>query len=102
MTTPVFDARRCTRTGSVAGGGGGPAGRLPRSLATCSSVSGFGRVRSNSRVFRSKNISAAGSIPIPTYRPARISAAGTDCPARATQPLRVMPTSTSTATAPNA
>jgi hypothetical protein len=31
MITPLFEARRCARTGSIDGRGGGPAGRTPRS-----------------------------------------------------------------------
>jgi hypothetical protein len=32
---PELEARRCTRTGSSDGLGGGPAGRFPRSRVTC-------------------------------------------------------------------
>jgi hypothetical protein len=47
MITPVAEARRWTRIGSVEGRGGGPAGRMPRSRAACAGVSGLGRVRSS-------------------------------------------------------
>ena len=57
MITPVFEARRCTRIGSIDGPGGGPAGRTPRRYLTLPGVSGLGRVRSSSRVSRSKNSS---------------------------------------------
>jgi hypothetical protein len=43
MTTPVFEARRCTRIGSEEGRGGGPVGRTARRCRACSGVSGFGR-----------------------------------------------------------
>src|SRR3954469_19301168 len=41
MITPVFEARRWTRIGSVAGGGGGPARRAPRTRRICSAVRGL-------------------------------------------------------------
>jgi hypothetical protein len=66
MTMPEFEARRCTRTGPNDGRCGGPAGRFPRSRATWVTDSGFGRTRSSSRVWRSKNINVSGSIRIPT------------------------------------
>ena len=42
MTTPVFEARRCTRIGSVEGRGGGPAGRTAAQVPGLVGVSGFG------------------------------------------------------------
>ena len=50
MITPVFEARRCTRTGSVEGLGTGPTGRACCSRAASPGCSGFGRLRSSSRV----------------------------------------------------
>ena len=79
MTMPVFDARRCTVTGSVRGCGGGPAGRAPRSLPIWAAVNGLGRVRRSSRVSGSKNDRVCASIRIATARPPRISAARTMC-----------------------
>ena len=64
---------------------------------TCADVSGFGRTRSSSRLSRSKNISVSGSIRIPTWRPARISAATRTMPPRAMVPPRDTTRSASTA-----
>jgi len=56
--------RRCTRTGSTPGRGGGPAGRRHRSRRTSSLVSGLGRTRSSSREDgSSKNDSVSSSMP---------------------------------------
>src|SRR5713101_6714847 len=44
MITPVLLARRWAVTGPVAGRGGGPAGRAPRSVRAWSQVSGLGLV----------------------------------------------------------
>lgn len=57
---------------------------------------GLGRVRSSSRVSRSMICKVAPSIWIPTWRPARISAARITCPARAMVPARDTARSTST------
>src|SRR6266851_1420798 len=65
MMTPVLLARRWTVTGSADGLGGRPAGRAPRRARACSQVSGFGRVRSSSRVWEPKNIKMASSMALP-------------------------------------
>jgi hypothetical protein len=60
ITTLEFDARHWTRTGPVAGCGGGPAGRTPRSQLISA------RVRSSWRVSRSKKVRVTASIRMPT------------------------------------
>jgi hypothetical protein len=53
MITPVLLARRWTRTGSIEGRGGGPAGADAVQAFDLPGVRGFLRVRSSSRVARS-------------------------------------------------
>jgi hypothetical protein len=61
MITPVFDARRWTVIGSVEGLGTDPTGRQRCSVVASPGSSGLGRVRSSSRVSRSKNSSGQPS-----------------------------------------
>ena len=72
MMVLVADTRRCTVTGSVAGGGGGPAGHWVCSRRISGPVIGLGRARSGWRVSWSTNISVLSWTRMLTRRPARI------------------------------